>query len=105
MFTGPEAPLKAPGRGLGDAVGVGLVVVTLRAGVPVAGREVASGWVPLRCTTKTAPATSASRPAARSRRRVRKVRREVVRGVTGDSLTRPAPTRASRPTARAQKPL
>jgi hypothetical protein len=68
---------------VGVSVGVGLGVVTLRAGVPVAVWDVVSRWAPLPSTTKkTPPATSASRTAARSRRRVRKLRREVVRGVT-----------------------
>src|SRR5437870_4622516 len=56
-----------------------------------------------KATTAT-PARSATNPAARRRRREGKVRREVVRGVTGHSLTRPDPTRASRPTAAAQEP-
>src|SRR6266480_5679579 len=65
--------------------GVGLVVVRLRAGVPVAGWEVFTRWLSSRPTRKATKATtkiSATSPAAKGRRRVRKVRREVVLGVT-----------------------
>src|SRR5438132_5815677 len=103
----PAASLAYTFRGVGAAVGVGLALVTLRAGVPVAGWEASSrrlSWRPATKATTATPARSATNPAARRRRREGKVRREVVRGVTGHSLTRPDPTRASRPTAAAQEP-